>query len=134
MSQAVGLAEQRIVTIRVAANPTSRRELQQALMSWSAAARQEGARAAHVYEDVLTPGVFGAVAEMHDAADLDVHLRSPDFGALLGAITVLARDVEVAVCQPMGTFGADALSYIRRMRLQSGGADIVDPGTTRRDR
>jgi hypothetical protein len=73
---------------------------------------------AYVYEDVDTPGVFGLEAQVADSAALDAHLQSPAFGALLGAINVLAETASVSVSQPAREFGLDALGGIRRLRSQ----------------
>jgi hypothetical protein len=69
-----------------------------------------------VYEDVLTPGVFGLEARIGSAAELDTHLHSASFGALLGALSVLAQEVDMSIWQPTAEFGADALEIIRRLR------------------
>ena len=77
---------------RVVANPTERRELVQALLDWAAATRRDPELAtAYVYEDLETPAVFNLVTEWKTAAALDTHLRSDSFGVLLGALKVLAR-------------------------------------------
>ncbi len=113
---------QRKLTVRVAAQEASRRELQQALLAWETAARIEGCvREAHVYEDVLSPGVFGAEAKLDSAADLDRHLHSASFGALLGALSVLAQYMDLAICQPTQEFGADAIAIVRRLRAHAAG-------------
>ena len=112
----------RKLSARVATQEASRRELQQALLAWETAARSEGCvREAHVYEDVVTPGVFGLDARMDSAADLDRHLHSASFGALLGALSVLARDVDLAICQPTQEFGSDAMAIVRRLRAHAAG-------------
>jgi hypothetical protein len=114
--------QQRKLTVRVAAQEASRRELQQALLAWETAARIEGCvREAHVYEDVLSPGVFGAEAKLDSAADLDQHLHSASFGALLGALSVLAQYMDLAICQPTQEFGADAIAIVRRLRAHAAG-------------
>lgn len=101
----------------------SRRELQQALVAWAAASARRSTRAAHVYEDVLRPGVFAVEATMADGVDLESHLKSPDFGALLGALTVLCRDVDLSIRQPAPSFGPDHLASIRRLRSHPGTGD-----------
>jgi quinol monooxygenase YgiN len=123
----VNVAGARTMTIRAAAHEACRRELQQALVSWAAAATADGTvRSAHVCEDVLAPGVFGIEADMDDGAGLDAHLRSAVFGALMGALTVLARDVAVAIRQPVPAFGTNALELIRRIRGHSSGESDGD--------
>jgi hypothetical protein len=118
------MAAERTLTIRAGGHEASRRELQQALVSWAAAATAAGAvRSAHVYEDVLQPGVFAIEAAMADVVDLESHLTSPDFGGLLGALTVLGRAVDVSIRQPVPSFGPDPLASIRRLRSHPGTGD-----------
>ena len=77
---------------RIVANTTERRELVQALLDWAAATRRNPELAtANVYEDVEFPAVFNVVTEWKTAVALDAHLRSDSFGVLLGALKVLAR-------------------------------------------
>jgi quinol monooxygenase YgiN len=95
----------------------ARRELQQALLAWEGAARMEqGVNNAHVYEDVMTPGVFCLVVQVASPEALEAHLHSPWFGTLLGALNVLAQDVDMSICEPAQEFGHDALGCIRRLR------------------
>ena len=115
-------AFERKLTVRVAAQEASRRELQQALLAWETAARSEGGvREAHVYEDVLMPGVFGLEALVDSAAGLDRHLHSASFGALLGALSVLAQHMDLAIYQPTQEFGTDAIAIVRRLRAHAAG-------------
>jgi hypothetical protein len=112
-------APTRKLSARMACQTAARRELQQALLAWELSARAAtGVSRTHVYEDVVTPGVFGLEAVMATSDALDAHLHSQAFGALLGALNVLAQDVYVSVCQPAPEFNPDALSSIRRMREQ----------------
>ncbi len=112
-------ASPRKLSARMACQTAARRELQQALLAWELSARAAtGVSRIHVYEDVVNPGVFGVEAVMATSDALDTHLHSQAFGALLGAITVLAQDLHVSVCQPAPEFSPDALSSIRRMRAQ----------------
>jgi quinol monooxygenase YgiN len=77
---------------RIVAKTTERRELVQALLDWAATTRRDPELAtAYVYEDVEIPAVFGLVTEWKTAVALDAHLRSDSFGVLLGALKVLAR-------------------------------------------
>jgi quinol monooxygenase YgiN len=119
----VSAGDERTLTIRMSAHEASRRELQQALVAWASASGRRGTRSVHVYEDVLQPGVFAVEATMADVVDLESHLTSPDFGALLGALTVLGRDVDVSIRQTVPSFGPDPLASIRRLRSHPGTGD-----------
>lgn len=114
---AVPTTLERKLSIRVGAQEASRRELQQALLSWETAVRNDGCvREAHVYEDVLVPGVYGLDARLASAADLDTHLRSATFTALLGAVGVLAQYLDLSIYQPTPEFGTDAMAIVRQVR------------------
>lgn len=111
---------ERTLTVRVVAQEASRRELQQALLAWEGAARMEGfVRAVRVYEDVRVPGAYGLEARLSSAVDLDSHLRSASFAALLGALSVLAQHMDLSICQPTEEFGTDAMAVIRQVRGRS---------------
>ena len=112
------------LSARVAARPSARRELLQALQEWAAAVRREPAVvAASVYEDVDTPTVFGVVAGWQSEAALDAHLRSRAFGFLLGAVDVLTQTAQVSVTRAMDEYPMDALPAIRRLRHDAAEGD-----------
>ena len=96
---------------RVVAHTTERRELAQALLDWAAAARREpDLSAANVYEDVELPAVFSLISEWKTAAALDAHLHSDSFGVLLGALKVLASPHHLVITrdddEPHSAIGA----------------------------
>jgi quinol monooxygenase YgiN len=106
-----------LLSARAIARPSARRELAQALSSWAGAARLEpGVLASSVFEDVEVPGTFRFEAEWTDAAALDGHLRSPDFGVLLGAMELLASPVRMTVLDVVEEYGPEPLPPIRRLR------------------
>jgi hypothetical protein len=108
------------------ARVASRRELQQALLSWLDAARKDGAvEQARVYEDVILPGVFALEADTLTGAALDVHVHSDAFAVLLGALTVLAEHVHMTVSQLTKDFGPGAFAAIRDMSLAEGEGSLA---------
>lgn len=70
----------------------------QALLSWAAETRRaSGVLDSHVYEDLESPAVFGFAVKWETPEALETHLRSERFGALLGALEVLADDSRLAI-------------------------------------
>jgi quinol monooxygenase YgiN len=105
-----------MLSARIVANPAERRELSQALLVWAAAARREADLvAAHVYEDLEVPSVFGLASQWRVAAALDAHLRSDTFGVLLGALKILARSHRVTVSSPNDEQLKGAIGAINRL-------------------
>lgn len=106
-----------VLSARVVARTSARRELLQALMEWAATSRRElGVHQANAYEDVEAPAVFGLVSEWDGEAALEAHLRSPNFGVLLGALELLAQSTRLSLTRATGEDGKDALPTIRRLR------------------
>ena len=106
-----------MLSARVVARSSARRELLQALIEWAATARREpGIRLANAYEDVEAAAVFGLVAEWDGEAAIEAHFRSGSFGVLLGALELLAQSTRLTVNRGTGEDGMDALPTIRRLR------------------
>jgi quinol monooxygenase YgiN len=117
-----------VLSARMAAHPSARRELLQALVDWTATVRDSpGAHHSNVYEDVESPGVFGLVGEWESPLALEAHLRSDAFGVLLGALELLARPARLTVARVADEYGKDALPAIRRLR-ESGRTGTSSPG------
>jgi quinol monooxygenase YgiN len=117
-----------VLSARVVAHPSARRELLQALLDWAAMARHStGALVSNVYEDAEASAVFGLVAEWESTSALEAHLRSDAFGVLLGALELLARPARLTVARAADEYGTDALPAIRRLR-ESGRAGAERPG------
>jgi len=106
-----------LLSARAIALPSARRELLQALLDWTTAARKDpGVRYANVYEDVEVSGAFGLLVAWKSATVLEVHVRSDSFGALLGALQLLAQSTQLSVTLGSGDEGTDAMAQIRRLR------------------
>lgn len=112
-----------VMTARVESNVSERRELGQALLAWATAARrQTGALVAHIYEDIEAPAAFCLTAEWTSRQAMEAHLRGPEFGAVLGALELLARPPQLSIIQVGDADGSDALRTIRSLRS---GAQVV---------
>lgn len=115
-----------VLTARIESNVPERRELGQALLAWVTAARHgAGALVAHVYEDIEAPSAFCLVAQWESQHAIEAHLRGPEFGAVLGALELLARPAQLSITQLGDVNGSDAWRTIRRLR--SGGREAGHP-------
>jgi len=114
-----------VLTARVVAHSSARRELLLALLGWAAAVRRDPAvRASNVYEDVETPASFALVGEWESLAALEAHVRSDQFGVLLGAMQLLAQSTQLKLARATGEEGMDAMPMIRRLRDASGAVAV----------
>ena len=118
-----------VLSARVVAHPSARRELLQAL------ARLGGGRPAlHGGPRVERLRGRGSVGRLRagrgvgDPSALEAHLRSDAFGVLLGALELLAQPVRLTVARAADEYGKDALPAIRRLR-ESGRAGARTPGS-----
>ena len=97
----------------------ARRELLQALLVWLDAAHQdEGVVDAHVYEDAVSPGVFGLDASVATGAAMEKHVKSDAFATLLGALDVLAQHVHMSISKLTSDFGPEAFHTIRSIGFE----------------
>ena len=109
-----------VLTARIEAHATERRELAQALLAWATAAREEtGARSCHLYEDVESPAVFYLVSRWESRQAFDAHVAGCKFGNILGALDLLALPHHVAVTEMADLDGSAALRALRRLRDQT---------------
>jgi quinol monooxygenase YgiN len=117
-----------LLCARVVPRISSRLELLQALLEWAAAARVDpgaGGPAVNVnvYEDVEHHSTFAMHGEWPSPAALNAHVRSDPFGALLGAVQLLAHSVRLSVGEETVEYGLDPLTVIRGLREVGGPAD-----------
>ena len=111
-----------VLTARIESSVSERRELGQALLAWATAARrEESAPVAHVYEDIEAPAAFCLVAQWDSQKAMEAHLRGTEFGAVLGALELLARAPQLSITQVGDVNGTDALRTIRRLRSDAHG-------------
>lgn len=104
-----------VLTFRIEAHVSERRELVQALLAWAESARhQPGAQVVHVYEDCEAPVAFCLVAEWESRPTMEARLRGPEFGVLLGALDLLSQSPQVSIAEVSRSNGTDAVRAIRR--------------------
>ena len=107
-----------VLSGRVVAHTTERRELVQALLDWVSAARRDPElEAAYLYEDLEIPAVFNLVTEWKTAPALEAHLHTDCFGVLQGALKVLARPYQLAITRPDSELDG-AIGAINRVRTE----------------
>ena len=81
-----------LLKVQVEAEAPQRRELVQALIASSAAARQEpGSAETRISEDLEQPGVYYLTSRWRSAPDFEAYVGGTVFGILLGALEVLGR-------------------------------------------
>jgi quinol monooxygenase YgiN len=125
MSRAIG-GPRRVMaaTVRMRVRPEKRDEFIQAMTDLTARARRAvGCVAAHFYTESEDPYAFTLVEEWRRRRDLDRHLRSDEFAAVIGASFLLSDAAEITL---------DLISH-------QGGAEEVlrrrlDPSRARRPR
>ena len=106
-----------VLTARIESSVSERRELGQALLAWATAARREdGAPIAHVYEDIEAPAAFCLVAQWDSQTAMEAHLRGTEFGAVLGALELLARAPQLSISSLSDMDESEAIRTIRRLR------------------
>ena len=99
--------------ISVEALPVERRELIQALLSWTAEVRiLPDALDARLSEDLERPGVFFASAAWRTRHALEQHLAGRGFSGLLGAIDLLGTGLQMRLGAELG----DADERLERIR------------------
>jgi quinol monooxygenase YgiN len=117
-----------VLTARIETSVSERRELGQALLAWASAARREpGTLVARVYEDIEAPAAFCLVAQWPDQPAIEAHIRGAEFGAVLGALELLARSPHVSITQLGDVSGGDAWRTIRRLRSGARTSEQLSP-------
>ena len=87
-----------IVKIMMNALPEKRKEVLQTLLSMIAAIRQEkGCRSYQGFQDIEDESVFTLIGEWETLEDLEYHIRSERFGALLGSNILLNENQNIQI-------------------------------------
>ena len=106
-----------VLTARIEAHASERRELVQALLEWATTAKQEaGALGTHVYEDLEAASRFCAVSEWAGAEDMESHVRGGAFGVLMGALDALGPPAAFSIARQEAGNAADTIRSMRRLR------------------
>ena len=118
MSGAIGGRRRVMVaTVRMRVRPEKRDEFMQAMIDLTTRARRVvGCVAAHFYTDSEDPNVFALVEEWRQRRDLDRHLRSDEFAAVIGASFLLSDAAEITLDLISHQGGADE---VLRRRLDA---------------
>lgn len=95
-------------TVRMRVRSEKRDEVIQAMTGLMTRARRApGCLSAHFYADSEDPNAFTLVEEWRHRRDLDRHLRSDEFAAVIGASFLLSRAAEIALDLVSHQGGAD---------------------------
>jgi quinol monooxygenase YgiN len=95
-------------TVRMRVRPEKREEFIQAMTDLTTRARRAlGCVGAHFYADSEDPNAFTLVEEWRRRRDLDRHLRSDEFAAVIGASFLLSQAAEIALNLVSRQGGAD---------------------------
>jgi quinol monooxygenase YgiN len=106
-----------VLTARIDAHVSERRELVQALLEWVTTARRDaGALRAHVYEDLEAASQFCAVSEWAGAEEMESHVRGAAFGILMGALEVLGPPAVFSIARQDNGNAVETVRGIRRSR------------------
>jgi quinol monooxygenase YgiN len=106
-----------LVTIKMKVAPEKCTELLQTISALADSIRQERGCISHnFYRDVQNENTFSLVEEWHAQDDLDNHLRSENFGILLGAMNLLSKPPEIKLNAISYTAGMEAVNAIRKRK------------------
>jgi quinol monooxygenase YgiN len=104
-------------TVRMRVRPEKREEFIQAMGDLTTRTRRApGCVGAHFYADSEDPNAFTLVEEWRRRRDLDRHLRSDEFAAVIGASFLLSHAAEIALDLVSHQGGTDE---VLRRRLEA---------------
>ncbi len=103
-----------ILTISITAKPNKRSELLSALRLFSDTIRKEtGCQGCRLYQDIDDQNLIILEESWAQRSDLDAHLRSDIFSALLGAMKLLGQSQKIRINDGMQTEGMEVVESIR---------------------
>ena len=106
-----------IVTMEMAALPEKQKELLQTLEAISASTRKlKGCMDSKVFQDMEDENALSLVEKWGTQEDLDNHLRSDEFSALLGTDNLLSKPFEFKLNGVSYTAGMEAVKAAREPR------------------
>ena len=107
-------------TVRMRVRPEKREEFIQAMTDLTTRTRRAaGCVGAHFYADSEDPNAFTLVEEWRRRRDLDRHLRSDEFAAVIGTSFLLSHAAEIALNLVSRQGGADEV--LRRRLAEAPG-------------
>ena len=108
-------------TIKMKVVPEKRAELLQTLRSMTEEIRKEkGCMSCYFYQDVENENIFSVIEEWQTQEELDSHLKSDMFGALIGTKSLLVESPEINIKAVSYTAGMEAVKKIREESRGSG--------------
>jgi len=106
-----------IVTMEMTVLPEKQKELLQTLQAISASTRRlKGCMNSNVFKDMENENVLSLVEKWETQEDLDNHLNSDEFSALLGTDNLLSKPFEFKLNGISYTAGMEAVKAARKQR------------------
>ncbi len=106
-----------IVTMEMTALPEKQKEFLQTLQAISASTRKlKGCMNSKVFRDMENENALNLVEKWETQEDLDNHLRSDEFSALLGTDNLLSKPFEFKLNGVSYTAGMEAVKAAREPR------------------
>ena len=106
-----------IVTMELTALPEKQKELLQTLQAISASTRKfKGCMSSNVFKDMENENAFSLIEKWETQEDLDNHLRSDEFSALLGTNNLLSKPFEFKLNGVSYTAGMEAVKAAHKQR------------------
>jgi quinol monooxygenase YgiN len=103
-----------------------RAELLQTLRSMTEKIRKEkGCKSCYFYQDVENENIFSVIEEWKTQEELDSHMKSDMFGALIGAKSLLVEPPEINIKAFSYKAGMEAVNKVRE---ESRGSDRKEEG------
>lgn len=101
-------------TINITVPPKKRKELLQTFkVILGQIRREQGCLLCNCYEDIEAENSFCFREEWQTREDLDAHLRSVQFGVLIGAMSLLDQAPEIKFHTIASTVGVEAVTKAR---------------------
>ena len=106
-----------IVTMKMTALSDKKKELLQTLQAISASTRKlKGCMNSEVFQDMKNENALSLIEKWETQEDLDNHLRSDEFSALLGTDNLLSKPFEFELNGVSCTAGMEAVKAAREPR------------------
>ena len=103
-----------LLTMKMSVLSEKRKEFLQTVLAMTEPTRRlRGCRSYGVFQDVEHENVFSLIQEWDTQEDVNAHLRSDVFGALLGARSLLLEPPELRLERVMSCAGMEAVQAAR---------------------
>jgi quinol monooxygenase YgiN len=105
-----------VVIVRIAMNalPEKQKEVMQTLLSMiESTGKERGCLSHHVFRDIEDENVFSLIDEWETRQDVDQHIMSAKFGALLGAKGLLCEPMKIQIFTVSDSEAIEAVNSVR---------------------